>query len=73
MTEHARAIIGFLALVGASLASVATLAQTTPKAALIGILHPGSASDLSPIAALRAFRAGLRALGHVEGQTLSPC
>jgi len=53
----------------ASLVSVGTLAQTTPKPALIGLLHPGSSSDASPIAALDAFRAGLRALGYVEGQT----
>jgi putative ABC transport system substrate-binding protein len=45
------------------------VAQTAPKPALIALLHPGSASDSSPIAAPRAFRDGLRALGHVEGQT----
>jgi putative ABC transport system substrate-binding protein len=53
----------------ASLVPVATLAQTNPKPALIGILHPGSSNDAPPIAALDAFRAGLRALGHIEGQT----
>jgi putative tryptophan/tyrosine transport system substrate-binding protein len=53
----------------ASLVPVATLAQTNPKPALIGILHPGSSNDAPPIAALDALRAGLRALGHIEGQT----
>ncbi len=53
----------------ASLVPVATLAQTIPKPALIGILHPGASSDASSIAGLNAFRTGLRALGHIEGQT----
>jgi ABC-type uncharacterized transport system substrate-binding protein len=66
----------FITLVGGAVAwplagsvSLETLAQTAPKAALIGLLHPGSSSDASPIAALDAFRAGMRVLGHVEGQT----
>jgi len=69
MIVYMRPTIGLVGLVSVIFASNATLAQTAPKPALIGILHPGSASDPSPIAALRAFRAGLRALGHVEAQT----
>jgi hypothetical protein len=34
MTIRARSIIGFLTLVGTSMAALTSLAQTTPKAAL---------------------------------------
>jgi putative ABC transport system substrate-binding protein len=36
---------------------------------LIARLHPGSAGDDAIGEGLRAFREGLRALGHIEGQT----
>ena len=47
----------------------AARAQQSTKPALIGRLHPGSAGDTAIGDGLLAFRDGLRALGHVEGQT----
>lgn len=44
-------------------------AQQAAKTALIARLHPGSASDAAIGVGLRAFRDGLRALGHIEGHT----
>jgi putative ABC transport system substrate-binding protein len=60
----------FLTLVGGTVMwPLATRAEQRAKVALIARLHPGSANDAAIGVGLRAFRDGLRALGHIDGQT----
>ena len=61
----------FFALLGSAAAAWPTAAKTqqATRAALIGRLSPGFADDTAIGYGLRAFQDGLRALGHIEGQT----
>src|SRR4029078_12965067 len=59
----------FIAGLGAAAWPVMAQAQPAARIALIGRLHPGSARDDAIGVGLRAFRDGMRALGHIEGQT----
>ncbi len=61
-------ILALAAVQLAYLGPAPTVAQTA-KIAVIGRLHPGSAADPLHTLALKGFHEGMRALGHVDGQT----
>ncbi len=59
----------FLAGLSATVAFWRSATAALAKPAVIGRLHPGSASDPELIRTMQAFKDGMRALGHRDGET----